>query len=180
TSVKAVAADATGAIVDRVRIPHPLLVPAADRIEHDADRSWRRGPRRAFRQFASLDPAAVAVASMVPSMAAVDRAGRPLSPGPIYGDARGDREGDEGIGFLRWLACEYPEARAYWPSTAIANHALGGVSARDIGVAMSCGSLFDGEKWNPDVCASVGVEPAQLPDVASPGTPLGRVRGTEA
>jgi xylulokinase len=180
TSVKAVAADATGTIVDRIRIPHPLLVPEPDRLEHDADRAWRRGPRRAFRQFASLSPGAVAVASMVPSMTAVDRTGRPLSPGLIYGDGRGDREGDEGIGFVRWLASEYPDARGFWPSTAVANHALGGVSAVDIGVAMSCGSLFTGEKWNPETCASVGAEPSQFPDVATPGAPIGRVRGTDA
>jgi xylulokinase len=180
TSVKAVAADASGAIVDRIRIPHALLVPAADKLEHDADRAWRRGPRRAFRQFASLSPAAVAVASMMPSMSAVDRAGRPVSPGLIYGDGRGDREGDEGIGFVRWLAHEYPKASAYWPSTAVANYALGGVAAIDIAVAMSCGSLFTGEKWNAETCASVGVDPSQLPDVAHPGSPLGHVRGTDA
>ena len=163
-----------------MRIPHPVHVPAPDRLEHDADRAWRRGPRRAFRRFAPFSPAAVAVASMVPSMAAVDRAGRPLSPGLIYGDGRGDREGDEGVGFVRWLAGEHPDARGFWPSTAVANYALAGVSAVDIGVAMSCGSLFDGEKWNPDTCASVGAEPSQFPDVGMPGTPLGRVRGSDA
>ena len=28
----------------RTRIPHRLLVPAPDRLEHDADEAWRRGP----------------------------------------------------------------------------------------------------------------------------------------
>jgi xylulokinase len=180
TSVKAVAADADGTILDRVRIPHPVRVPAPDRLEHDADRAWRRGPRRAFRHFSELSPAAVTVASMVPSMAAVDRNGKPLTTGLIYGDARGEREGDEGTGFVRWLAGEAPDAAGYWPSTAIANYALGGVSVVDIGVAMSSGSLFNGEKWDPDVCASVGVDPSQLPDVAPPGAPIGRVRGSDA
>lgn len=180
TSVKAVAADATGMIVDRIRIPHPLLVPAPDRIEHDADRAWRRGPRRAFRQFEHLSPAAVAVASMVPSMAAVDRAGRPISPGLVYGDARGDREGDEAIGFVRWLIQQYPDARAYWPSTGVANHALGGVAAVDIAVAMSCGSLFTGEKWDSDVCTSIGIDASRLPEVSAPGAPIGRVRDSNA
>src|SRR5947209_13868410 len=139
TSVKAVAVDATGRPVDRVRVPHPLLVPAPDRLEHDAGRAWRRGPRRAWRALAAHEPRAVAVASMVPSMTAVDRRGRPLTAGLVYGDGRGDREGDEGIGFLRWLAAEAPEAAGFWPSAAVANCALGGVGAIDIGAAMSSG-----------------------------------------
>ncbi|EUA28489.1 FGGY family of carbohydrate kinase, N-terminal domain protein [Mycobacterium intracellulare] len=46
TAVKAIAADADGNVAARVRIPHALRVPAADRLEHDADEAWRRGRRR--------------------------------------------------------------------------------------------------------------------------------------
>lgn len=179
TSVKAVAVDPAGRILERFRIPHPLLVPAPDRIEHDADRAWRRSPRRALRRFASYSPAAVSVASMVPCFAAVDRRGKPQSPGLIYGDGRGDREGDEGVGFLRWLSAEVPDATGYWPSIAVANYAIAGVSAVDIGTAFSCGSLFDGEKWDAAVCTGAGVDPAQLPDISIPGIPLGNVRGSD-
>jgi xylulokinase len=36
TAVKAVAADATGAVVARARVPHQLTSPAPDQLEHDA------------------------------------------------------------------------------------------------------------------------------------------------
>ena len=36
TSVKAVAADGDGTVVARARVPHRLLVPAPDQLEHDA------------------------------------------------------------------------------------------------------------------------------------------------
>ena len=44
TAVKAVAADEDGHVVARTRIPHQLRVPAPDRLEHDADEAWLRGP----------------------------------------------------------------------------------------------------------------------------------------
>jgi xylulokinase len=187
TSVKAVAVDASGQVVDRVRLPHPLLVPAADRIEHDADRAWRRGPRRALRRLARSDPAAVAVASMVPSLTAVDRRGRPVAPGLLYGDARGRTgtgaaSGDEGegAGFLRWLAAEAPDAAAFWPAPAVANHALGGEAVVDIGSAFASAPLFGDGGWNTDLCAEVGVEPGSFPRVEMMGAPVGRVRDADA
>src|SRR5206468_7754809 len=81
TSVKAVAADADGNVVARARIPHKLLVPAPDRLEHDARQAWRRGPRRALAALDRPDAAAIAVTAMVPSMCAVDRRGVPITPG---------------------------------------------------------------------------------------------------
>jgi sugar (pentulose or hexulose) kinase len=42
TAVKAVAADEDGRVTARTRIPHPLRVPAPERLEHDADEAWRR------------------------------------------------------------------------------------------------------------------------------------------
>ena len=52
TAVKAVAADEDGQVTARVRIPHQLRVPAPDRLEHDADEAWRRGPLAALDQLA--------------------------------------------------------------------------------------------------------------------------------
>lgn len=94
TSVKAVAVDEKGTVVARTRVPHPVGTPTADLLEHDANGSWRRGPRRAFAKVAAaLDgPAAgVVVSSMVPSITAVDRRGVPKLPGLLYGDARRPR-----------------------------------------------------------------------------------------
>src|SRR5580700_4625721 len=91
TAVKAVAVDADGEVLARSRIPHRLLSPAPDLLEHDAGRAWRRGPLQALAAVRSPgDPLdGVCVCSMVPSLTAVDRRGRPRSPGLLYGDGRG-------------------------------------------------------------------------------------------
>ncbi|MBA2325679.1 MAG: xylulose kinase, partial [Actinobacteria bacterium] len=87
TSVKAIAADGDGNVVARARVPHQLRVPAPERLEHDADEAWRRGPGSALREL-SVDRAAVrgvSVAAMVPSLTAVDGEGVPVTPGLLYG-----------------------------------------------------------------------------------------------
>ncbi|MGZ8813042.1 MAG: FGGY family carbohydrate kinase, partial [Mycobacterium sp.] len=64
TAVKAVAADEDGQVTARVRIPHRLRVPAPNRLEHDADEAWHRGPLQALKALADLrrpDAAAVAI-----------------------------------------------------------------------------------------------------------------------
>jgi xylulokinase len=190
TSVKAVAVDAGGTIVERVRLAHPLLVPAPDRLEHDADRAWRRAPQQALRQLTAGRAArAVAVSSMVPSLTAVDAQGRPIAPGLLYGDARGggrEREpgevgdGREMVGFLRWLAGEVPAAAGYWPAPAVANHALGGVSTVDITTAFASMPLFGPEGWDDAVCRECGTSADALPEVAMMGVPIGTVSGTGA
>jgi xylulokinase len=184
TSVKAVAADDDGNVVARARVPHRLLVPAADRLEHDAAQAWRRGPVRALRSLGLVaDPLAVAVSAMVPSLTAVDRRGRPMAPGLLYGDARGrgdrqDRRGSdagESLEFLRWLATTFPEAHGYWPAQAVANHALGGVASVDGATAFSMHPLYGLEGWDESVVKSAGAQVDQLPSVGNNGQPIGSV-----
>ena len=66
TSVKAVAVDPSGAVVARVRVPHRVISPTPDVLEHDALRAWRHGPRRAAARLAeALDgPAAGVVTTL--------------------------------------------------------------------------------------------------------------------
>ena len=52
TSVKAVAADGDGTVVARARVPHRLLVPAPDQLEHDAVEAWAEGPAKALAEAA--------------------------------------------------------------------------------------------------------------------------------
>ncbi|MGH9208936.1 MAG: FGGY family carbohydrate kinase, partial [Acidimicrobiales bacterium] len=85
TSVKAVAADGDGNVLARARIPHKLVFPAADRMQHDAAQAWRRGPRRALAEVDRSDARGVCVAAMVPSLTGVDRRGIPRTPGLLYG-----------------------------------------------------------------------------------------------
>jgi xylulokinase len=190
TSIKAVAVDGSGQVLRRVRIPHRVIVPEPQMMEHDAGRAWRRGPRRALAALADLRPEAVAVASMVPSLTAVDRKGRPLTPGLLYGDGRGltpsmagpavgelPTSGAEVEGFLRWTAAAAPEAHGFWPAQAVANFALGGRPAVDFAVAFISSPLYGAEGWDPVVCARCLARPDQLPEVELPGAAVGRVEG---
>jgi xylulokinase len=192
TAVKAVAADENGQVTARVRIPHQLRVPAPDLLEHDADEAWRRGPVAALDQLAGAKAKAVAVAAMVPSMTAVDATGRPITPGLLYGDARGQVPGvaeqraqpvpalGEAAEFLRWTAAEAPDAAGYWPAPAVANHALAGEAVIDFATAITTLPLFDGSGWNAAACAECGVTVDHMPKVETFGAAGGQVRGSGA
>ncbi len=188
TALKAVAADADGRVTARARVPHQLRVPTPDRLEHDADEAWRRGPLAALDQLApGSQVRAVAVSAMVPSMTAVDATGRPITPGLLYGDDRGRAPGSaeraqplpalgEAAEFLRWTAAEAPEAAGYWPAPAVANHALAGEAVIDFATAATAFPLFDGTGWSPTACAERGATVRQMPRVEPIGAAAGQVR----
>ena len=198
TSVKAVAVDADGIVVARTRVPHRVGTPSADHLEHDVARAWRRGPRRAFSAVsAELDgPAAgVAVTSMVPSITAVDRRGRALLPGLLYGDVRAripgadgapvgpasdpGAERDQGRRMLEWAVGQRPGAEGYWNCQAMATHALTGVPAVDMAAAMSFGDLCRRGRWDTAALAELGLVEEQLPVIGPMGGGIGHVPGTE-
>jgi xylulokinase len=181
-----VAASADGQVLGRSRIPHQLRVPAPDRLEHDADEAWRRGPLAAVDELDRSDARAVAVSAMVPSLTAVDARGRPITPGLLYGDSRGrtDSQGGfltaEAAEFLRWTAREAPDAAGYWPAPAVANNALAGEPVIDVATAGTAYPLFDGHGWSAQACAELSVPVDRMPRVEMMGTAIGRVRGTDA
>jgi xylulokinase len=186
SSVKALAADEDGTVVAHARVPHEIRIPAPDRFEHDATVAWREGPRRAL---AALDldapPAGVSVCAMVPSLAAMAADGTPLTPGLLYGDARGLGDAGSGnpaetgelVSFLRWAKQAAPDAAGFWPATATANHALGGEAVMDTTTAAVAVPLFDWTGWDPEVAASVGVTVDQLPRLVPTGWAAGHVDG---
>ncbi len=196
TSVKALAVDERGTVIGRSRVPHRIVAPEPDLLEHDAAKAWRVGPRRAYGALAEAveDPiAGVAVAAMVPSMAAVSRRGVPITPGVLYGDVRGrpprptdasERAGDGSLpdaeGFLRWARATAPEAAAYWPAQAVATAALTGLGVLDTAAMASMGRLQHFGRWNEEVLSELGVEVAQLPAVVPMAEPAATVRGTAA
>ncbi len=188
TAVKAVAADAQGRVVARARIPHELRVPAPDRLEHNAEQAWRRGPLAALEQLARPDALAVAVSAMVPSLTAVDADGHPITPGLLYGDSRGRVAGPDAGGpfpvgeaaeFLRWTAAQAPDAAGYWPAPAVANYALADEAVVDFPTAYTALPLFDGD-WNVEACAERGVTIDRMPRVDAPGVAAGRLRDAGA
>jgi xylulokinase len=194
TAVKAVAADETGAVVAQARVPHRVLSPAPDQLEHDALRAWCRSPRMALAEVGATAPqvAGVCVASMVPSLTVVDDRGIPRSPGLLYGDARGrvpDRRpapgGDivgmpDAEGFVGWAARLDPDAAGYWPAQAVANYALGRVPAIDTAMAMSMGGLHHGGGWDRVALERLGATESQMPVVVQMGVAAGEVLGTGA
>jgi xylulokinase len=135
--------------------------------------------------------AGVAVASMVPSMTAVNRRGVPVLPGLLYGDREGRAPVDEvrdiatmsmpdAEGFLRWAAAEVPDARGYWPCQAVATNAISGLPAVDTGVTASLGLLHTHKGWNAELLGSMGVAEAQMPMVAPMGAAAGTLPDSDA
>lgn len=187
TAVKAVAADEDGQVVARTRIAHQLRVPAPDRLEHDADEAWRRGPLAAIAELGRPDATAVAVTAMVPSLTAVDGLGRPLTPGLLYGDGRGRGPAGadttfltgEAVEFLRWTVREAPDAKGYWPAAAVANHALAGEAVLDNASASTTYPLFDGTGWSEDRCTECGATADRMPRVERSGAAAGQLRDTD-
>jgi xylulokinase len=190
SSVKAVAADGDGTVVASARVPHQLRIPSAQRFEHDAAEAWRQGPRDALREVSKgLDVRGVSVAAMVPSLTAVAADGTPLGPGLLYGDERGRTGAEQGssgspaesgelMGFLRWFTSELDDVAGFWPAQATANHALCGEAILDTATAATAHPLFDWTGWDPDVAASVGARPEQLPRLVPTGWEAARI-GTD-
>ncbi len=189
TAVKALLVDADGNVVARSRVPHRVMTPSPDFLEHDADQAWRRGPRKAFSAVTGTRSgiAAAGITAMVPSMTAVDRRGIPRSAGLLYGDRRGmSQTGGAGVqagmpdaeGQLRWAASTEPGAHGYWPAQAVASQSLCGVAAIDTVTAVSFGRLHTWQGWDEEVLSGLGVEASQMPSVLGLGAPAGRMEGS--
>jgi len=178
-------------VVSSARIPHALHVSDSESLEHDVDEAWRDGVRRAYAQVSrDVDAVAVNVAAMVPSLGAVHADGSAAGPGLLYGDHRGrsadgasdganPAESGELLGFLRWLRANCPDAECFWPAQATANEVLCGRAALDTTTAFTAYPLFDGVRWDPELCRQAGVEPVQLPEIVAGVDPAGRVGGPD-
>lgn len=184
TSVKALAVDGDGRIVARARVPHEIHAPNVDVFEHDAKQAWVDGPRQALDELGVEEFDGISVATMVPSFTAVDESGTPLTPGLLYGDHRGRagrNEADllnsrEFRSMLEWTAAQAPHAHAYWTAPAVAQVALGGAPAVDIGTAFALAPLWDGT-WQEDKLAEIGARPEQMPILVGDEEVAGHIRG---
>ena len=169
TSVKAVAVDADGDVRARARIPHVAHAPTPAVLEHDAAAVWQTSVTEACDSVsAGRQVAGIGLAAMVPSLAAVDSNGVPISPGILYGDHRGLHPDGEFAGFLRSLEQAVSDAHGYWPAQAVASAALCGVAAIDGITAMTCLPVFGADGWDAQWC-----DPARLPQLAMDAAPVG-------
>ena len=169
TSVKAVAVDDDGDVQARARIPHAVNAPTPAVLEHDAAAVWGTSVVEACDSVsAGHRVAGIGLAAMVPSLAAVDSSGTPVSPGILYGDHRGHHPDGEFAGFLRSLEQAVPHAHAYWPAQAVASQALCGVAAIDAITAMTCLPVFGADGWDDQWC-----DPARLPELSMGSAPVG-------
>ena len=210
TSVKAVAANGNGEVLARVRIPHRVVAPGPDRFEHDPQQAWVDGVLAAWRDVrAGTDQpvAAVTVSAMVPSMCGVDSAGTPVTPGLLYGDARGRTPAgsSDGAGDPDTASTPGPDSaagndaskgstegeaagfarwlaaragvHALWPAQAAANRALCGVAAIDSSTAMAMTPMSDGQGWAPELLEEIGMTAEQFPPVVPGAVPIGERDG---
>jgi xylulokinase len=186
TAVKAVLADEDGAIVGRCRVPSRLAIGPGGDFDHDALASWWEAPRSTLAgAVGAVRPRAVAVSAMMPSVAPVDLAGRPLGPGALYGDGRagpsrtgpsGDPTASDEMALLcGWVAARHPGAAGYWPAQAVANASLGGEGVTDLASAFAAGPLFDGSGWDAAACEAAGFPASRLPRVAVFGEAIGNL-----
>lgn len=186
TSVKGVAANTDGDVLFRVRIPHQVVAPGPDRFEHDPQQAWVDGVLAVWsgvRARADQPVAAVTVSAMVPSMCGVDSEGMPVTPGLLYGDARGRGVGSgteasegEAVGFARWLA-GHDGVAALWPAQSVANHALCGIAALDSSTAMAMAPMSDGQDWASELLEEIGMTSAQFPAIRPGAVAIGELDG---
>jgi len=178
TSTKGVLVDGEGNVVAKTRIPHPVIFPSPDRIEHDPRVAWRRSPRRVMASFQHHDISGIGVTAMGPSLAAVNKSGVPQGTGLIYGDVRGDAQNGvgEAVGFLRTLAGEHPQSAGFWPAQTTAIVSLGGSPVIGEAVGAMMRPLWTGDHWDEELLASCGAQMAQMPAVQPEGAPGGHWR----
>ncbi len=211
TSVKAVAADAGGKVLARARTPHRVVSTDPGQFEHDPQGAWIDGVLSAWDQMlvgtADRSIAAVTVSAMVPSMCGVDSAGTPVTPGLLYGDARGrtlpDRIGaaggsdagghgglrsdpgtDASEGSTEGEAAGFARwlaglkrVEALWPAQALANRALCGAAAIDSSTAMAMSPMSDGQGWAPELLGGLGMTSEQFPAITSGAAAIGERDG---
>ena len=173
TAVKAVAADGDGEVLARARIPHRLTAPDPGRFEHDVSEAWVDGVLAAWdevRADAGRPVAAVTVSAMVPSLCGVDSAGTPVTPGLLYGDARGRTP----AGGADDAARSNPDAGDGSVRDADAGGGLPQAGGADAGggVWQAGGADAGGGIPNGPV-ASVGVRPGRIVDFARLGPAAG-------
>lgn len=205
TAVKAIAWNREGRAVGEARARLPLQRPAAHRYEqHPADwrRALCASLKQLAQTCGSRQLTAIAIAHQRETVCAVDVDGEPLAPAILWLDQRArdevapliERIGEGRLREITGKSADFGPAlyKLAWlrdnqPSLFAAAHKfcdiqgwlvqqLTGVFATAWPSADPFG-LFDLQRrdWSPELCAAVGLDPAQLCPAHAPGTILGHI-----
>jgi len=206
--VRVVAASSGGGVLARATRPLNSRREGA-RHEQDPEQWWRaltEACRATTAALGSVPIAALAVCGTSGTIALVDAAGDPLSPGVMYDDSRAGAEAQrinesgsavwESLGYriqptwalpkLLWLLREYRDvargARAVHQVDFVNRRLVGREVAADSSNALKTGYDLLHDAWPEAVMAELGVPEDALPAVVRPGTQLGLVgrSGAEA
>ncbi|AEF41332.1 FGGY-family carbohydrate kinase [Hoyosella subflava] len=203
-SVRCVAVTADGRVAGSGA--HPLTsYRSGDRHEQKPESWWEAlatASRAALAQ-ADVTVRGVALDATSGTIVLTDRAGRPVTPGLMYDDARaaGEAVTVQEAGEDLWRSLGYrPQAswalpKLLWlyrhadlPEHAVLQHQAdyltslltGHPTAADSSHALKTGYDLENEKWPVDVFDAIGVPASMLPDVVRPGTELGVVGAAAA
>lgn len=215
TTSKGVITTPEGRIIASAGFEHDISRPYPDRAEHDADQVWWGDFVRVCRlllEKSQVEPrsiAAVSCSTMYPTLLPVDRDGRPLRPGILYGiDRRAPKEiellrerlGEEyclrtsGNGLstqsiapkILWLQNNEPEVFAathkYLNASAYITYRLTGRYCIDHGSASLGGVPYclAENRWDDASLEVLGVRRDQLPELVWADENIGCVSGCAA
>jgi xylulokinase len=197
--------DQSGTLLGASYVAHDLSYPRAGWAEQDA-RQWVRALAEALREVTRrISPErvdAIAFASQLDGLVAVDRAGEPVHPAMIWMDRRADAECAEAArridparlreisgcnldashvaAKIAWLckhqATAYEACHTYLLPGAYVAFKASGVLAIDPSNASSTMLLdVQSRTWSDEACAAFDVDPARLPPILAPQSVLGPV-----
>jgi sugar (pentulose or hexulose) kinase len=210
TATKAVAWDRGGKAVAEGRATHPMSTPHPGYFEQNAEDWWTSTSTALRQLTAAIDPqriAGLAVSNQRETFAPLDEAGRALRPGMTWMDERGApfiKPWSEAFGVKRlhritgkppdvtpvlyklaWMQAHEPEiykrAAMFTDVHSFIAWKLTGLQGTSVATADPLG-MIDLQKraWSKPILASLEIEPARLPKLFAPGTPIASVNATGA
>jgi sugar (pentulose or hexulose) kinase len=173
----------------------------ATRHEQDPGEWWSAVCAASRQALHGIDPArvrALAVCSTSGTVLVVDHAGRPTGPALMYDDSRAELESDDvqrtgavlwqrlgyriqpswGLPKVLWLARRgelTPGRRIEHQADHVVARLVGHQVPTDTGHALKTGADLTARTWPDDILADLSLDPAVLPELVLPGTPLGSV-----
>ncbi|WP_222854318.1 FGGY-family carbohydrate kinase [Fodinicola acaciae] len=174
--------------------------------EQDPDEWWSAVCAASRQALADVDASrvrAAAICGTSGTVLVVDHAGRPAGPALMYDDTRAEAEAaivqragaqlwdrlgyqiqaSWGLPKIRWLATNGQltgARRVEHQADHVAARLVGHPVATDTGHALKTGADLIERRWPTDVLDALGLDPAILPDLVLPGTPLGQLTAKAA